>query len=163
MAAFRLASPRSHDLRYHRMKSGPRIRCAPRNVNVVVATTRVPCSVGWNVIVVVKGAFGDVPFIVARCGGSYAVVTASFATVRPNIRITARRVEPTPWGGGEVQCSSTSAGNQRPVCSTSVRTAKTSSIGRAIEMELTTSDIGPYFAYSTARVSRMTVTLIWPG
>ena len=74
------------------------------------------------------------PFISARFGGSYSVTTASFSVCRLPIRTTARRVEPTPYGGGDVQCSSTLPGNQSPVFSTSVMTAKTSSIGRAMVM-----------------------------
>ena len=77
----------------------------------------------------------------ARCGGSYSVTTASFAVVRPRMRTMACRVEPTRCGGGDVQCSSTSPGNQIPDFSTSVRTAKTSSIGRLIEVRIVNLDM----------------------
>ena len=63
------------------------------------------------------------PFIAASRDGSYAVTTASFSTARPRTQTRARRVEPTPWGGGDVHHSSTRAGYQRPVSSTLVSTA----------------------------------------
>jgi hypothetical protein len=55
---------------------------------------------------------------------------------------TACRVEPTPCGAGEVQCSSTLPGNHFPVFSTLVSTAKTSSMGRLIVAEFVTLDTG---------------------
>ena len=74
----------------------------------------------------------------ARCGGWNSVATASFSLRRPSIVTTAWRVEPTPCGAGEVQCSSTSPGNHFPVLSTSVMTSNTSPIGRWIVIEFRT-------------------------
>jgi len=88
-----------------------------------------------------NGAFLDVPFIPARCGGSKTVATASFSVVMKPIFTRARRVEPTPCGGGDVHHSCTFPGNHFPVFSTLVRTAKTSSIGRLITIELLIWDI----------------------
>lgn len=60
------------------------------------------------------------------------------------ILMRASRVDPTPCGGGVVHHSVTLPGNHFPVFSTLARTAKTSSIGRLITMELLT-------VYATSR------------
>jgi hypothetical protein len=44
---------------------------------------------------------------------------------------------------------------------TGARRPRRGSVGRVAEDR--PADLAGYFAYSTARVSRMTVTLIWPG
>ncbi len=86
------------------------------------------------------GAFFEVPFRTARFGDSSTVAAASFSVVIRPIFTRARRVDPTPRGGGDVHHSCTSPENHFPVFSTLVRTAKTPSIGRAITTELWTDD-----------------------
>jgi hypothetical protein len=64
------------------------------------------------------------------------VATASFSVVEKPTFTRARRVDPAPCGGGVVHHSFTLPGNHFPVFSTLVRTAKTSSIGRLMTIEL---------------------------
>jgi hypothetical protein len=90
-----------------------------------------------------------VPFMAARWGGWYSVATASFSVRLPSTVTTACRVDPTPCGGGEVQCSSTFPGNYFPVFSTSVRAANTSSIGRLIVIQFVIVGIRLLRSYRT--------------
>jgi len=64
--------------------------------------------------------------------GSNSVTSASFSVVRPRARLTAWRRDPTPTGGWVSQCSSTVGVDHVADFSGSVRTAHTSSIGRAM-------------------------------
>ncbi len=81
--------------------------------------------------------------------GSNSVTTVSLVVVRPpNDRTTARLVDPTPTGPGEVSASSTALDDHFGVSAGFVSTAKTSSTGRSIVIAMRVS----VMARSAARV-----------
>lgn len=147
--ALSLSRPRSQFPPYQRVNVGPRSFAGPRRNKSVATSTLVPPSTGEKLSVASNGAFFEVPLIAARRGGSKTVTTASLWDRNQPIVATAWRVEPTPWGGSDVHHSFTFAGNHFCVFSTLVRAAKTSSIGRAMVIELLVLEVTSHSNFAT--------------
>ena len=122
--------------------SGPTRRWLP-GMRVVVATTRVASGDLLERDVVVKGAVGVVPSIVARRRVVRRDDRIVLAVRLGHPEPTAWRVDPTPRGGGVVPVLLDVRREPAPRVLEFVSTANTSSIGRAIEMVLTTSNPTP--------------------
>ena len=110
-----VSRPRAHILPYHAANNGSAILPAPVSLISVVTSTPRRLPSPMNTSVATNGAFGVVP---GDHRPEWRVVLGDDRGVvldrRPHMRTTACRVDPTPCGGGEVQCSCTSPGNQVP-------------------------------------------------